>query len=136
MALESGFDAAAAEIDQSPLLTGYFPVNYGNFPYFSRIQAPAAESFANAAFDEQFFIDAFGLEDGEVSEPVLLRDTMLVLQLADEREAAPESLSIFDNFLSYIIQEMAADDVQRVFVDPEKLEDNFSRAYNTYVLGN
>lgn len=135
-ALESDFDAAATAIDQSPLLTAYFPVNYGNFPYFSTVRAPSAESFANAAYDEQFFIDAFALGEGDVSEPVALRDRFLVLQLADERSAPEESMSLFDVYLPYIYQEIAAGDIQRVVIDTELLEDNFDRAYNTYVRGN
>jgi hypothetical protein len=89
-AREEGFQNAAQTIDQSPAVTSWFPVNYGNTPYFAAVSAPTNQTMSAAGFREDFFREVFALEDEEVSGPIVVRDYVFVFQLEDEREPTPE----------------------------------------------
>ena len=134
-ARETSFQEAASAIDQLPQQTAYFPINYGNLPYFGQVSAPSNETLASGAFQQQFFLDLFSLQEGEVSDPVVLRDYAFVFKLDDERESAPEESEFWEFYLPYVIQEFAADEVQRAIVDDDLLDDNFNAVYNEAVLG-
>jgi parvulin-like peptidyl-prolyl isomerase len=132
-ASEDGFDAAATTVDQLPSLTEYFPINYGSNPYFPTVSAQTNQTIAEGAYQESFFITLFSLEDDEISDPVVLRDTIFVFQLADER--APQSTAFLEAYLPFIVQEIVNGDMNSIVVDQDKLVDNFSSAYNRFVLG-
>jgi parvulin-like peptidyl-prolyl isomerase len=131
-----GFDAASAEIDQSPELTEYFPVNYGNIPYFGTVNASANPALSNGAFREDFFLELFALSDGEISEPIVLRDYVFVFQLDDERETEADTREFLDSYISLIIRELVQEQVQETVIDDELLVDNFNATYNRAILGN
>lgn len=134
-AIADGFDAAAASIDQTPQLTSYFPINYGNFPYLGQVTAPSATSLSNAAYDEEFFVDAFSLADGDVSEPIVLRDRVLVMELEDEREASDESTDTLQTIFPFYLQQIASNEIQRAVIDQDLLTDRFNQTYNRQILG-
>lgn len=129
------FGEAASLVDQLPQTTGYFPVNYGNSPYFGTVSAPANAVIANGAFDESFFVSLFSLDQDEISEPLVIRDTIFVFQLADERAENPETTGLLSNFAPFIVQEYVQGDVQATVVQDALLVDNFSSAYNRFILG-
>jgi parvulin-like peptidyl-prolyl isomerase len=134
-AREEGFAEAATAIDRSPQQTSYFPVNYGNTPYFGTVSAASNQTLASAAFREPFFIELFSLEDGDVSDPIVVRDFVFVFSLDDERPAAAESLEFLEAYVPLIVREFTQQQVQETFVDDEKLVDNFSATYNRVILG-
>ena len=94
---ENGFQEAAAAIDRTPGETGYFPINYGNVPYFNTVNAPANQTLSAAAFREDFFEELFALEADAASEPMVVRDYVFVFQLADEREPAEDVVERLDS---------------------------------------
>ncbi|MFW6213740.1 MAG: peptidylprolyl isomerase, partial [Spirochaetota bacterium] len=82
---ERGFAEAAAEVDEAPQQTAYFPINFGNLPYFSRVSSQSNEALAEGASREEFFRDLFSLSPGDVSDPIVVRDYIFVFTLEDER---------------------------------------------------
>lgn len=129
------FSDAAAGINQSPQLTEYFPVNFGNLPYFGTVAAPANEAIAAAAFREDFFRTLFSLPPGGVSDPLVVRDYIVVFQMDDERPVDDQTAAFLEFYLPFIVQEFAQRQAQQVVVDEDRLVDNFTRAYNRAVLG-
>ena len=129
------FAAAAASVDQQPQLTGYFPVNYGNSPYLGTVTASSNQTVSNGAFDQDFLVSLFSLEAGETTDPIVLRDSVFVFRLADERSENPDTGSFFESYLPFIVQEYAQSDLPELVIDDGKLVDNFNSAYNRFILG-
>jgi parvulin-like peptidyl-prolyl isomerase len=134
-ARQDGFEDAAAEFNIEPILTGFFPINYGNAPFFSPVQTDDGNQISNAAFRDTFFEAGFSLEQDEVSEPVVLRDFIAVLTLVEERTPDEESLDFVESYFPFVLQQYQAEEVERTTLDQDKLVDNFSRTFNQYVIG-
>jgi len=134
-ARSEGFDGAAAGVDQSPRQTSYFPVNYGNTPYYGTVGAQANQALAAAAFREEFFQQLFALSEGDVSEPIVVRDFVFVFQLGDEREPSAETLDFLESYVPLIVREFTQQQVQETFIEDDKLVDNFASTYNRVILG-
>nr|MDA3948886.1 hypothetical protein [Spirochaeta sp.] len=125
-----------AESDRDILSTGRFPINYGNIQFFGRLQSQEIPELSDAAFREQFFETAFSLGEDEVSEPILLRQSALVLQLQEEYPVDQEDAEFISEFYDSIARQFYSEGIEDAFVDDEKLTDNFVQAFNRYVLGN
>ena len=134
-AREEGFEAAAAAVDRSPQLTGYFPINFGNLPYFGTVGAQTNQTLASAAFREDFFRALFALDEGAVSDPFLVRDSVFVFQVANERVPDDEDVEFLELYAPFIVREFTQQQVQRTVIDEDKLVDDFTRGFNRAVLG-
>jgi parvulin-like peptidyl-prolyl isomerase len=130
------FQAAAESLEAEVFTTDYFPVNYGNLPYFPTISSPDTDLIDDAAFRQSFLEQAFSIDEGELSEPAVLRDSVVVVQLLDEREAPEDSMDFMDSFYPFLIQQFHSEDLQSRIIDPELVEDNFNQAFNRFILGN
>jgi parvulin-like peptidyl-prolyl isomerase len=130
------FTSAAEEVGAELFTTDFFPVNYGNLPYFPQISSPDTEILDDASFRESFLEEAFSIDEGQTSEPVVLRDSVVVLRLLEERRAEEDSMGFLDSFYPFLLQQFRSEDLQRSIIDPDLVEDNFNQAFNRYVLGN
>lgn len=135
-ARDSGFEGAAEDRDASVRNTGFFPINYGNVPVFTRVNAEGSDALAEAAFSEDFFRTAFALEEDQVSQPVALRNAVVVLELAEERESSEDTVAFLDSYYPNLVQQYQSEELQRVLLDPQYYEDNFARAFSRIVRGN
>lgn len=131
----STFAEAAGTEDLTVRQTGYFPINYGNVPIFGRVNAQEFDALSEAATRESFFEEAFTLDEDEVSEPITLRNALVVMQLQDEREASEDSVNFLDNYYPFLAQQYQSQELQRVLLDPQYYQDNFSRAFARIVRG-
>ena len=129
------FEAAATAHDQSPQLTEYFPINYGNLPYFGTVSAPANQALASGAFREDFFRQLFSLADDDVSDPLVVRDHIVVFQVVDERVPDDEDVQFLEFYTPLIVREFTQQQVHRTIIDEDKLVDDFTRGFNRAVLG-
>jgi hypothetical protein len=134
-ARQDGFDAAAAALDKAPILTTFFPINYGNAAFFGPVQTEDGGQISNAAFRDTFFEEGFSLDDGEVSDPVVLRDFVTVMTLVEERTPEEESLEFLESYFPYVLQQYQAEEIERTVLDEDRLVDNFSRTFNQQILG-
>jgi parvulin-like peptidyl-prolyl isomerase len=130
-----GFAAAASEINELPQQTGYFPINFGNLPYFSRVSAQSNQALAEGASREEFFLELFSLSQDAVSDPIVVRDYIFVFSLAGERAPTTATVSQLQDRGAAVVQAISASDVQRVLVDDEELNDNFRETYNRLIQG-
>jgi len=131
-----GFATAAGADGREILTTGFFPVNYGNSQFFGQLRSNDIPDLADAAFREDFFETAFSLDADQVSDPILLRQSALVLRLREERPVDEDDVEFITEFYDAIARQFYSDEIETAFVDEEKLEDNFVQAFNRYVLGN
>ncbi|SIQ65259.1 Parvulin-like peptidyl-prolyl isomerase [Alkalispirochaeta americana] len=120
------------EIHETPFL----PINYGNLQLFTPWNVPDVPDLAEAASREDLLITAFSLEEGAVSEPVMLRRSAIVLSLREERQVDPEDVSFLADAYDMILRQFLMDDVSSSYVKEELLDDFFQEAFNRYVLGN
>jgi peptidyl-prolyl cis-trans isomerase D len=133
----SGLETAVAQADDRDILTtGFFPINYGNNQFFGQIESREIPELSDAAYREQFFTTAFSLDSDDISEPVILRESALVLKLADERPASEEDQDFITEYYDAIARQFYSREIETTFIDQDKLQDNFNQAFNRYVLGN
>lgn len=128
------FAAAAQEYGVEPSETPYFPINYGNLPFFTRVSS-AGEELQNAAFRQDFLVSAFSVGEGELTEPYVLRDSVVVMELLDERDAAEDSTAFLESYYGTLVQQFQASQLERSLIDQDKLEDNFSETFARYIIG-
>jgi len=135
LARETGFEAALEEGGREAIATGFFPINYGNVQLFESVQAAGIEDLSDAAYREEFFVAAFSLQEDQVSDPFVLRSSVVVMRLLEERDAPESDRSFVTDFYDMITQRFVADEIETAYVDQEKLDDRFNESFNRYVLG-
>lgn len=135
IAREEGYQTALESLDREAVTTGFFPINYGNVQLFESVQATGIEDLSDAAYRDEFFVTAFSLEPEEVSDPFVLRSSVIVMRLAEERDAPESDQTFVIDFYDVITQRFVADEIETAYVDQEKLDDRFNESFNRYVLG-
>jgi parvulin-like peptidyl-prolyl isomerase len=89
---------------------------------------------SSATANEEFFLKAFRLAPGDISEPVLLDDQVVVLRLEDVRQAPREQLDLSAEYLSYFARQALEADLQAGLLKPEYLKDNFHDTFYTSIF--
>ncbi|MDX9801252.1 MAG: peptidylprolyl isomerase [Spirochaetia bacterium] len=116
--------------------TPSFPINYGNKMLFKNIEienAPADLKSLN--YNEDFFIEAFSLKEGDISDPVILGNSLVLLSL-NETAVNEEFASIVDSYYPYILQQLNDQSLTSFFLKSDKLTDNFNTVFSKYFLAN
>jgi len=136
-ASEIGFAEASIQEGLFPTKeTRYFPVNY--MEVFSRKPVRTAESdegiLASAAGNEEFFQELFALEEGQISDPILLRDNIVVMIVRDERPLSEDDRTEMEPYLEYTVTASLDRDIRTLLVDEDKLVDDFQEAFFQYVM--
>lgn len=135
-ARSEGLATAADAQERDVLSTPFFPINYGNLQLFGQVQSTQIPDLSNAAFREDFFRAAFGLEADEVSEPVALQQSVLVMRLREEQQASESDISFISDFYDALLRQFQSDGVREAFIDDDRLDDNFNQAFSRFVIGN
>jgi len=134
-AQQSGLASFADSADRDVLTTPFFPINYGNLQLFGRMESSQIPELSDAAFRESFFQTAFSLQEDEVSEPVALRRSALVMQLREERPARDADVEFIEQYYDTLLREFRADAIESAFINDDLFQDNFAQAFNRYVSG-
>ncbi|MDR1933570.1 MAG: peptidyl-prolyl cis-trans isomerase [Spirochaetales bacterium] len=127
-ASESSFMSATLSSGKSVKETGFFPVNYGDSLFLKRVAQNNAE-LAAAAYRDNFFLTAFSLKADEVSEPLVLQDSVIVLQLLEEKQTDPEELSGLDFYLPNLLGRYQEESLQQFILNPNDFKDNFDAGF-------
>ncbi|MFW5694226.1 MAG: peptidylprolyl isomerase [Alkalispirochaeta sp.] len=130
-----GFAALADQEGHDVLTTPFFPINYGNLQVFGRLESSQIPDLADAAFRQSFFETAFSLQEDDVSEPVALRQSVMVLQLREERTAREDDIEFTEQYYDTLLREFRSDRIESAFIDDDLLQDNFAQAFSRYVAG-
>ena len=132
-ARENGFLTAAVARDRTTSTTNYFPVNFERLPYLPSVTTEDGNAISNAAFRQPFFEAAFSLEEGEISEPVLLRDSVIVLRLEDERAMTEEERTSLLSRFDSVLVENAESSFASLALDEDAFVERFDAAYQELV---
>ncbi len=130
-ALADGFSEAASGLGVAPSETAYFPINYGNQQLFRRVSSPADETFARAAFQTDFFIEAFSLPTDGVSSPIVVGDSVRVLKLQSERTAGEDTLDDVEYAFPFIVQQFQSNQLENAVFDHDRFDDRFNEVYSS-----
>ncbi len=116
--------------------TSSFPINYGNSILFKQIQVengPANLKMLNN--NEDFLIKAFSLKEKEISEPVILSDSLILLSL-DSETKNDEFSSLVNAYYPYVIQQINDQTLSAFLLKSDKLTDNFNTVFSKYFMAN
>jgi peptidyl-prolyl cis-trans isomerase D len=124
--LEGGFPVGVTE---------FFPINFQGYYFMAPVRS-ALEGFdlTAAASSEDFFVKAFALPAGGVSDPILLDDQVLVLEFAEARQAPRSELDIMSDYVAYYAQQSLEQDLQSTLLDPKNVEDNFNTTFYQHIF--
>lgn len=130
-----GFLGATLEKSLPVGATEFFPVNFQGYYFLTPVRA-VGDGFdlTTAASNEEFFVKAFALPPGGVSDPVLLDDQVLVLELVETRQAPASDLEIMGDYVAYYAQQSLEQDLQSTLLDPKNVEDNFTDTFYQHVF--
>lgn len=140
-AARAGFDAAAEEYGRVRMETNSFSLNFGGFALLPALADNSDAVLAGASRSEEFFREAFSLEEGEVSRPIALGSSAVVLSPSEEGargepdgggdgEDAPLMQEI-----SYYSADWAFSSIMEMFFASDKFRDNFDATYMRYFIG-
>jgi hypothetical protein len=125
---EDGFLQASLEYNLfPPIETNYFPINYGTIFQNKSITVndEVPEELSSAANNEYFYEVLFALELDEISEPIVLSDNLIVVQMSGERNAPEEDLENLENSLTNIKQNTMTRDLSQIVIVQELLVNRF-----------
>jgi len=116
--------------------TSSFPVNYGNKLLFKKIEIENAPADLNSLnYNEDFFTEAFSLKEGDISEPVILGNSLVLLSL-NKTSVNEEFAQIVEAYYPYILQQLNDQSLTSYFLKSDKLTDNFNTVFSKYFLAN
>jgi peptidyl-prolyl cis-trans isomerase D len=132
---ENGLSGLAAD-DWESGETASFPLNYGNVEIFKPVRDSQQDSgaFEGAAFNETFLETLFALEQGTISDPLVLNNNVYLFELEEETEVNEESLSMLESYYPYLAQQYAETDMRSLILSSEKHKDNFNAVFSRYFL--
>lgn len=128
-----GFAAAATELDVATFDSGFFPINFQNLIAVSRVAVPDSDALQTAPFFEEFFERAFTLAAGEVSDPIVLDDRILVLELLEERAAEEATLERVEAYHDYFLTAALDREMRTQVFDSDRLVDNFDEGFTNFL---
>jgi len=148
-AAQSAAEAARSEsLDQEALALGktiqetnsfpinfqgmIFPSSYGNFPVLNLVQTTDNQALSDAQNREEFFTKAFSLKEGEISDPIVLEDQVVILSLLSDNHEA--STDMFGLYLPMLVQYYNNDDLRSYFIKPALFNDKFLQVYREHFM--
>ena len=135
----AGFADAAEALGVATFESGFFPINYQNLIAVSSVRAddsggPSAnESLQSAPFHEDFFKRAFTLAAGAVSEPIVLGDRVLVLEMLEERRAEQATLDRAGSYYPFFVTGALDRAMNAQVFNSDRLIDNFEQGYLNFL---
>ena len=129
--------AAALDENYEIIKTESFPINYGNNMFFKPVSIKDKNNtLSNIAYNEDFFLSAFSLSKGEISEPVILNDSILVMNVDSITETDPSTDTLLDSYYPYLVQQIDDTGLSSYFITSDKVVDNFNETFSKYFLNN
>ncbi|ULQ60476.1 SurA N-terminal domain-containing protein [Brucepastera parasyntrophica] len=133
-AVSYGFDRACQMDNLSKKTTSAFSINYGNNELLTQIPVSSNPELNAAVNNVSFFRTAFSLSSGEISEPVLLGNNVLVLHIAEEIAADTQILEMLPSSYRYYVSNWEEEVLTESIMTSKNLEDNFWDTYYTYFM--
>jgi len=131
LAVSEGLEEALnlEEWELESVLTDFFPINIGNQQFLPGVQDEEGRPLDQLAQSERFFETAFRINIGTISEPVLLRDSVIVVEPLEERDPPEDRQEMAQRAFPMTYSQFLSQDIERRLLDPQFVEDNFSQAF-------
>ena len=132
------FLAASVSFGRLPYTTDFFPINYGNSFFLKQIRSPEGDTaLSAAAYSQEFFTTVFSLGIDEVSEPLIIGNSVAVIQVTEERAAPEEETGFLEEYYPVILQQLQEEELSRVIFSSDDYVDNFNQVYaELFLSGN
>lgn len=131
-----GFVEAAAASGLEALQSASFPINYGNVFFLGQVQgADESQDLGGSAYDATFLTTLFSLDEEEVSEPIVLDESVGVFQLAERTPLAEEDIAYMTDYYPFISQQYIEQDHNSFILTSDEFEDNFTAVFSEAFLG-
>ena len=127
------FEKACTETGATFVEVPAFPLNYGNVSVTQTVDTSLA-GLSSADKNENFLKTAFSLKENELSEPLVLNNTVAVLKLTaiETHEANEDDIpSINTN-----IEDYDSSSAESAILSSSNFEDNFTSIYFSQVASN
>ncbi|MFH2113576.1 MAG: peptidylprolyl isomerase, partial [Spirochaetota bacterium] len=130
------FAGAASAHNLTVKETNAFPLNYGgafNLGYFALLETLDTQSnteLAGANTNEVFLKAIFSLEAGQVSEPLMLDNAVVVARVLEIRSADESTLGLIDAYYPSIVQDGLGKELTASILKSPKLKDDFFTAFS------
>lgn len=119
--LNSNFDTACAKMNVTNIDIAPFPLNYGSQTITTSVDT-SLEGLSGADTNENFLKTAFSLKMNEISSPIVMNGSIIVLQYSTEEKSEEDSsISEIENYDS--------SSSHQFIMNSPKLENNFAQVY-------
>lgn len=132
--IRTSWAEAAAKNGLKTQETDFFPINYGGLPIYNTVGSQSGSPLSAADGREDFFRQAFGLEGNQLTDPIVLNNNIVVLQLEKEQPAQDSTTKLLDSYMPFIMQQFESGEVQQATVNNNLLADDFNATFSKYVL--
>ena len=114
--------------------TSSFPINYKDFNLFKKVEienSPADLRTFN--YNQDLLEKAFALKENEVSAPITLGNSIILLSLAAKSENNDFANTV-KSVWPYVIQQIGDQSISNFILNSDKLKDNFDVVFNKYFV--
>lgn len=124
-----GFEAAAAAMGLEAKTFGPLPLNYGEMELYRTVGSFSIPELSGAATNDAFWKAAFATPLQRPSKPVVIGESVIVLNPTEQRAADEAAGSIIDIYYPYIVGQYSEGTVRNFFLSSKKLKDNFFETF-------
>ncbi len=136
-AKKDGFDKAGNQFGLTYHVTDYFPINYGNSYFMKQIRTlDDNKDLAPVATDERALTALFSVKKNELTEPIILDNSIIVARMIDERNVDPKDLAFIDTYYTYLVNQFRQEELYKMFLSSDKLKNNFLQVFSENILKN
>jgi hypothetical protein len=141
-----GFIPAASDSEVTVHDTISAPVVYGNpsvyyygqsIPVYTQISAADDDTSLSGANTNEFFLKTINkLSVDGISEPIILNDNVIVMQLIETADRNIDELSSTGPLISYAAQSWQGTQLKEFIFQSDKFEDNFGKVFARVFVSN
>ena len=93
-------------------------------------------TLANLAYNDDFLLTGFSLEKGEISDPVIINNAVLVMEVDQVTKSDGSMDSLLDSYYPYVVQQINDNTLSSYYITSDKVVDNFNETFSKYFLNN
>jgi len=136
MAVKSAenFKSAATQNNFSLYKTSSFPINYRDHNMFKKVEIENAPSDLRLFnYNQDLLEKAFSLKENEVSDPITLGNSVILLSLTAKSENSNFSNTV-NSIWPYVLQQIGDKSISSFILTSDKLIDNFNVVFDKYFV--
>jgi len=130
------FKNAALQNNFSLYKTSSFPINYRDFNLYKKVEIENAPSDLRAFnYNLDLIEKAFSLKEKEISDPITLGNSIVLLSLIEKTENANISKTV-ESIWPYVLQQIGDRSISSFILDSDNFTDNFDEVFSKYFVRN